>query len=78
MFFGKELTLSENDMNQLIHSNPESYVTYLLLGDYFKQIGNKNKALEHFKTALTKEVASKSEENYLQGKIDKLQDDLGL
>jgi predicted choloylglycine hydrolase len=45
----------------LIKSNPESYATYMELGDYYKKTDNYLKAKNYYKKSLSLEVASKNE-----------------
>jgi len=44
-----------------IASNPQSYFTYWILGDYYGKQGDKNKAAHYYQLALTKEVATGKE-----------------
>jgi len=46
---------------QLINSNPNSYATYMEIGDYYKKTGEYLKAKKYYKHSLELEVASKNE-----------------
>lgn len=46
--------------------NPECYLTYMTLGDYYKRTGDCLKAQENYQTALSKEVATIPERLYLE------------
>lgn len=61
VIFGRKIDWNSSKERELIGSNPESYVTYMLLGDYYAGLGNCVKAIEYYQTSLTKEVASRSE-----------------
>jgi tetratricopeptide (TPR) repeat protein len=60
------------DPDSLVASNPEFYHAYVLAGDYCYKRGDFNKALHFYQLALTKEIATKKEENYIKGRIGKL------
>jgi isopenicillin-N N-acyltransferase-like protein len=49
-----------------IESNPQSYYTYQILGDYFRSKYNYNTAFNYYKRALIQEVASVKEENQIK------------
>lgn len=67
---GIDLDLSEKEINQYQQNNPQSYVTYMTLGDYFLAKANKNKAKAFYQKALSKEVASLSERKIIENKIN--------
>lgn len=52
--------------NAFIESNPQSYYTYQILGDYFKSKYNYHAAFNYYKKALVKEIASVKEENQIK------------
>ena len=56
--------------DSVVFSNPQFYQSYILAGDI--EIKNKNwqKALKMFQVALTKEIATKQEENYIRKQIE--------
>lgn len=49
-----------------IESNPKSYFTYQILGDYFKSKYNYKAAFNYYKKALVQEIASVKEENQIK------------
>lgn len=66
MMDGKDINIED-----LIGSNPEYYHTYVLAGDYLYKHKQYAKATEYYNTALTKEIATKSEEGYIKKQIVK-------
>ncbi|MBL4698838.1 MAG: hypothetical protein JKX70_08385, partial [Phycisphaerales bacterium] len=58
---GKAIEWNAGIEQRFIDSNPESYVTYLVLGDYYLEQENLKKAREYYKICLSKEVASLQE-----------------
>lgn len=58
---GKEIEWNESLEKEFIQSNPESYITYFMLGDYYWEEGNCEKAIHYYQLSLSKEVASKQE-----------------
>ena len=58
---GKEIEWNEELEQEFIQSNPESYITYFMLGDYYLEHGNLQKAKSYYETSLSKEIASKQE-----------------
>ena len=65
LLFGKELELTDNQIEKFINTNKESYITYEVLGKYYFKKGQKNLAKRQFKIALTKKVASLAVEKEL-------------
>lgn len=57
------------DVNQLIPNDPEYYDAYRLTGDYYLQQKNYPKAIEAYRTALTKVVATEGERQAIEKKI---------
>ena len=55
------MPLHEGFEEAFVASNPESYFTYWILGDYFRKMGEKTKAISYYKLALSKEVATGKE-----------------
>lgn len=49
-----------------VESNPQSYYTYQILGDYYKSKFNYETAFNYYKKALVKEIASVKEENQIK------------
>ncbi len=60
LLFGGNLTLSKEAIKRFISNNKESYMTYEMLGKYFRKKGQKESAYFYFKKALSKNVASKN------------------
>lgn len=58
--------------DKLVASNPEFYNAYLLAGDYLYKQKNYAGALQNYKTALTKVIATKNEENHIREQIQKI------
>ncbi|MCB9192340.1 MAG: hypothetical protein H6603_01970 [Flavobacteriales bacterium] len=58
---GKEIEWNEALEEEFIASNPQSYVTYFMLGDYYLKQGEIEKARGYYETSLEKEVASEQE-----------------
>lgn len=69
--FGEELALSQEEINNFINSNRESYVTYEILGRYYLEKRTLDLAKKQFEFALTKKVASLAIEKELQELIKK-------
>jgi len=58
------------DPDSLVINNPEYYNAYVTAGDYSFKNKQYNKALKFYKTALTKVIATKQEENSIRQKIN--------
>ena len=56
-----DLLVSDAYIKAFAESNPNSYFTYWIIGDYYSKIKNKEEALRYYKKALTKEVATQKE-----------------
>ncbi|CAN5546280.1 acyl-CoA--6-aminopenicillanic acid acyl-transferase [soil metagenome] len=52
--------------DSLISWNPDSYQAYLVAGDYYTDHGEFAKAINVYKTGLTKEVATEQERNHMK------------
>jgi hypothetical protein len=57
------------DLDELIWSNPEYYHTYVLAGDQAFRHKNYNLAIGYYMTALSKEVATKTEELHIRKQV---------
>jgi len=66
------LKVDDDILNAFVQSNPNSYYTYQVIGDYYKKRGEKKLALSYYKIALTKEIATKKEQQEIQKQIAKL------
>lgn len=67
---GKKITLSQSEIDAFITNNPDSYITYLTLGDYYFKLKDKVLAKKNYKLALSKEVASLIEQESIKDKIN--------
>ncbi len=68
---GQAFSLSDAEERQFISNNPESYLPYLLLGDYYKKGEDCSKALMYYQSALDKELPSANEESAIKEKMEK-------
>ncbi|MBP6335578.1 MAG: linear amide C-N hydrolase [Bacteroidia bacterium] len=62
---------SQVDIPKLLNSNPEYYLSYVLAGDQEFRNKNYDLALGYYMSALTKEIATKTEEHYIKAQIIK-------
>lgn len=60
------LYLKSKFENAFIESNPKSYFTYQILGDYYKSRFNYAAAFDYYKKALVFEIATLKEENQIK------------
>lgn len=60
------LYLKSKFENAFIDSNPKSYFTYQILGDYYKSKFNYTAAFDYYKKALVIEIATLKEENQIK------------
>jgi len=56
-------------LKAFVTSNPNSYFTYWIIGDYYAKEKNTSEALLYYKEALTKEVATQKETRSIQEQI---------
>ena len=66
------LALDADIEKAFINSNPNSYFTYQLLGNYYVRAGNNKQATEYYKQALTKEIATNKEREEIKQQLAKL------
>ncbi|MBC7904256.1 MAG: peptidase C45 [Gemmatimonadaceae bacterium] len=64
------------DTDSLVASNPEYYHTYVLAGDYMFRKRQYPAALAFYKTALTKVIATKKEEDHIKNQIQKCNEEI--
>jgi isopenicillin-N N-acyltransferase like protein len=55
---GLKYTVSENMIAGFISCNPEYFETYMILGNYYKDQSDKERALKYYNLALTKEITT--------------------
>lgn len=71
--FGQDKeTLPGSFEKEYIKTNPQYYLTYINLGDYFYEIENYKTALNYYKTGLTKEIPGTSKKNELEKQMKKI------
>lgn len=63
---GREIEWDEELEEEFINSNPKSYITYSMLGDYYLEQGIKDRAKELYQKSLEMEVASEDERRRIQ------------
>ncbi len=76
-----EQAMDNDNMNELdsgfidkfVGLNPQHYLTYSTLGDYYWERGNKGKATEYYSMALTKAIPRKSIIKKMENRIDEWQ-----
>lgn len=66
------LRVSPEHLQALVDCNPESYLSYQLIGDYYAKMGETEKALVYYKKALSKEVATGKEADQIAERIKEL------
>lgn len=71
---GIEFNLTELDREKFIKSNPESYVTYMTLGQYYQGIDKLDMAKKYYNLSLSKDVASIEEINKINRLLDECED----
>ncbi|MFT4981486.1 MAG: isopenicillin-N N-acyltransferase-like protein [Bacteroidia bacterium] len=67
---GKEIEWNQALEAEFIKSNPESYVTYFMLGDYYLEREELERAERFYNLSLSKEVASKQERNKIEQNLE--------
>lgn len=60
------LTVDEKFIAAFVKSNPNSYFTYWILGDYYSKIKNTHLALIFYKQSLEKEIATQKETDQIK------------
>jgi hypothetical protein len=66
---GVPFELTKEQEIAFVHNNPESYLPYLFLGDYFKTNENFKKAISYYQESLRHQVSSLNEQNVIREKI---------
>ncbi|GGB88587.1 C45 family autoproteolytic acyltransferase/hydolase [Dyadobacter sediminis] len=70
VMLGMPFELSPAEEKKFINNNPESFLTYLFLGDYFRKNGNNTKAIAYYQQSLEHEVASLNEVKAIKDRIE--------
>lgn len=65
------IELQKNFEEAFVKSNPESYYTYQILGDFYASRKNKDLAINYYNKALTKTIATLKEEKQIKESIEK-------
>lgn len=65
LFTGNDFELSEDDLEAMIAGNPEGFLTYYYLGNYFKAKDQFELAIEYYEIGLSKNVAKVSERDFM-------------
>ena len=68
-----DLRVDEIYLKAFAKSNPNSYFTYWILGDYYTKISDNENAIRFYTEALTKEVATAKEANSIKENLFNLQ-----
>ena len=63
---------AEINADSLVATNPGFYNAYVLAGDYLYKKDQFEKALNFYKLALSKEIATKKEEDHIRSRINKI------
>jgi len=63
------LLVVQEHIEAFLSSNPESYYTYWIVGDYYNKIGDKKTALYYYEKSLTKEIATQKEADKIKTQI---------
>ena len=61
--------INQNLINDFINSNPNYFYAFTLSGDYYFAKGKFTEAKKYYQTALTKEIATIPEKQYLENKL---------
>lgn len=70
LFGGKGKQLTDEEIVAFENSNPNGYLTYYYLGEYFKSQKDWERAKHYFEIGLTKEIAKVSERRHMEKGIE--------
>lgn len=70
------VSFTEVEVENFLNNNPNSYVTYMVLGQYYQKLGNLKQAKSYFEISLTKEVASIDERTLIKSAIEQCKTNL--
>jgi tetratricopeptide (TPR) repeat protein len=70
-------SISPPEIYHLISLNPEYYLSYERIGDYFANTGDLKKSAEYYNFALSKELSSATERRNIIKKLSELNRDSG-
>lgn len=65
-------SISKNELNKFINSNPEYFHTYELVANYYFARNKFKKATKYYNIALTKEITTIPEKRNIQGKLKQI------
>ena len=71
----KTIDEEKQQLEAFISCNPQIYLVYSILGQYFEMLGHNEEAIKYYNLALTKEVASLSEKQAIQQRIESCKDE---
>ncbi len=66
VYYGEEDILTDEESFRYLATNPNNYLTYYYLGEYYLFTRNYSKAKEFLKIGLSKEIARKSERKHME------------
>jgi hypothetical protein len=70
LYFGSNDSISSDEAEKYLFSNPKCYLTYYYLGDYYLSLGNYEEAKNLLETGLTKEIARKTEKEHMEKNLN--------
>lgn len=68
--FGIPFELTSAEADAFIADNPQSYITYMVLGDYYKTSNDYRQAIDYYNQSLNHAVASLNEEQSIKKRIE--------
>ncbi len=68
--FGITYYMEDEAILTFINNNPNSYITFMVLGDYFKKLKSYSRAMTYYEESLKKEVGSENERNKILENIE--------